>query len=92
MYELFEGFEFDAQVGAADEGDAQQYKIGALYGINFDNDKGNFDRVSTLKIAMFYMKENEDKPVKDKKPVSSHLAQLNSFYNDGTVQHSFPTP
>jgi iron complex outermembrane receptor protein len=38
----FEGFDFDAQVGAADEGDAQQYKIGALYGVNFDNDKGNF--------------------------------------------------
>jgi iron complex outermembrane receptor protein len=38
----FEGFDFDAQVGAADEGDAQQYKLGALFGVNFDNDKGNF--------------------------------------------------
>jgi iron complex outermembrane receptor protein len=38
----FEGFDFDAQVGASDEGDAQQYKLGALYGLNFDNDKGNF--------------------------------------------------
>jgi iron complex outermembrane receptor protein len=38
----FEGFDFDAQVGAASEGDAQQYKIGALYGVNFSNNKGNF--------------------------------------------------
>jgi len=68
------------------------YDLGLLDELIYYNDKGNFDRVSTLKIAMFYMKENEDKPVKDKKPVSSHLAQLNSFYNDGTVQHSFPTP
>lgn len=37
----FEGFDFDVQVGAASEGDAQQYKIGALYGVNFNN-KGNF--------------------------------------------------
>jgi iron complex outermembrane receptor protein len=42
LKEDFEGLDFNVQVGAADEGDAQQYKMGALYGVNFDNDKGNF--------------------------------------------------
>lgn len=37
----FEGFEFDAQAGTSSEGDASQFKISALFGESFDNDKGN---------------------------------------------------
>ena len=37
----FEGFDFDVQQGTSSEGDAQQTTLSALYGFNFDNDKGN---------------------------------------------------
>lgn len=37
----FEGFEFDAQVGASSEGDSNQIKMSALFGESFDDDKGN---------------------------------------------------
>lgn len=38
----FEGFEFDAQVSAADEGDAQQYTLDGTWGTNFADNRGNF--------------------------------------------------
>ncbi|SEA61743.1 TonB-dependent receptor domain-containing protein [Alkalimonas amylolytica] len=38
----FEGFEFDAQISAADEGDAQQYTLDGTWGTNFADNRGNF--------------------------------------------------
>lgn len=37
----FEGFEFDASVGASSEGDSNQLQMSALFGESFDDDKGN---------------------------------------------------
>ena len=41
LKEDYEGFDFDARVGQSSEGDAQQYTLSALWGQNFDDDKGN---------------------------------------------------
>lgn len=41
MKKDFQGFDFDVQQGVSSEGDAQQLKLSATYGLNFDNDKGN---------------------------------------------------
>lgn len=38
----YEGFEFDVNSGISSEGDGEQISMSALYGRNFDNDKGNF--------------------------------------------------
>ncbi|WP_026376938.1 TonB-dependent receptor domain-containing protein [Aestuariibacter salexigens] len=51
MKDDFEGFEFDAMVGSSSEGDAEQYTLSAVYGVNFDDDKGN------IAIAAEYQKD-----------------------------------
>ena len=38
----YEGFEVDVNTGISSEGDGEQLSISALYGTNFDDDKGNF--------------------------------------------------
>ena len=38
----FEGFELDLQTGRSGENDAEQYSVSAVWGSNFDNDRGNF--------------------------------------------------
>ncbi len=38
----YEGFEFDVNTGISSEGDGEQISMSALYGENFDNDRGNF--------------------------------------------------
>jgi outer membrane receptor protein involved in Fe transport len=37
----FEGFGFDARYGATQEGDGEEYKVSALLGTNFADDRGN---------------------------------------------------
>lgn len=38
----YEGFEVDVNTGISSEGDGEQISLSALYGTNFDDDKGNF--------------------------------------------------
>ena len=38
----FEGFEVNVQAGISSEGDGEDYRIGALWGTNFNDDRGNF--------------------------------------------------
>ncbi len=42
LKENFEGFEVDGQVGTSTKGDGQSYRIGATYGRNFRDGRGNF--------------------------------------------------
>ncbi|WP_291172984.1 TonB-dependent siderophore receptor [Erythrobacter sp.] len=41
LKDRFEGVRFDAQVGIAEEGDAQEYRIGAMAGTSFADGRGN---------------------------------------------------
>jgi outer membrane receptor protein involved in Fe transport len=38
----FEGFNVDASGGLSSEGDGANYSVSGLYGLNFNNDRGNF--------------------------------------------------
>lgn len=42
MKDDFEGFEVNVQAGIASEGDGEDYGIGAIWGTNFNDDRGNF--------------------------------------------------
>jgi outer membrane receptor protein involved in Fe transport len=42
MKDDFEGLEINAQAGMASEGDGEDYRLGAVWGTNFNNDRGNF--------------------------------------------------
>jgi outer membrane cobalamin receptor len=41
LREDFEGFELDAQYGTTDEGGGEENRIGAVFGANFDDGRGN---------------------------------------------------
>ena len=42
MKDDFDGLEFTAQGGVSSEGDGEDYRLSGVYGLNFDNDRGNF--------------------------------------------------
>ena len=41
LKDSFEGIKFDAQMGIAEEGDAQEYRLGAMAGTSFADGRGN---------------------------------------------------
>jgi outer membrane receptor protein involved in Fe transport len=42
MKDDFDGLEFTAQGGVSSEGDGEDYRLSGVYGLNFDDDRGNF--------------------------------------------------
>jgi len=63
LYDDFEGLEFDAQYGDATEGDYEQENYRVTWGINFDDNRGNFAinaEYASTPLLMFSQRERSN--------------------------------